>query len=71
MSFKLITILKDVYSKVADVTVDWEWYKCVEDRKGHDFRYAIDTFEFKNEFPQFKLTPYNQSIEETVKFYIS
>ena len=70
-NIQLITILKDVYSKVADVTVDWEWYKCVEDRKGHDFRYAIDTFEFKNEFPQFKLTPYNQSIEETVKFYIS
>jgi dTDP-glucose 4,6-dehydratase len=70
-NIQLITILKDVYSKVADVTVDWEWYKCVEDRKGHDFRYAIDTFEFKNEFPQFKLTPYNQSIEETVKSYIS
>ena len=70
-NIQLITILKDVYSKVADITVDWEWYKCVEDRKGHDFRYAIDTFEFKNEFPQFKLTPYNQSIEETVKSYIS
>ena len=70
-NIQLITILKDVYSKVADVTVDWEWYKCVEDRKGHDFRYAIDTFEFKNEFPQFKLTPYNQSIEETIKSYIS
>jgi len=70
-NIQLITTLKDIYSKVTGITVDWEWYTYVEDRKGHDFRYAIDTFEFKNEFSQFKLTPYNQSIEETVKSYIS
>ena len=70
-NIQLITTLKDIYSKVTGITVDWEWYTYVEDRKGHDLRYAIDTFEFKNEFPQFKLTPYNQSIEETVKSYIS
>jgi len=69
-NIQLITILKDVYSKVAGVTVDWEWYKCVEDRKGHDFRYAIDTFEFKNEFPQFKLSEFNESLKKTVLSYL-
>ena len=40
----------------------------VEDRKGHDFRYAIDSLYYKR---QFKLKDHEDALKETVKHYQS
>jgi hypothetical protein len=42
----------------------------VEDRKGHDFRYAIDTKDFEMEFKNFKLTDFNENLKATVQSYL-
>jgi dTDP-glucose 4,6-dehydratase len=66
----LIQMLKDVYEELTQTKVDWEWYKHVEDRKGHDYRYAINNWELKQEFPDFKLSDFKQSLKETVQSYL-
>jgi dTDP-glucose 4,6-dehydratase len=69
-NFDLIHILKSKYSELTGINVDWNWFRYVEDRKGHDVRYGIDTTEFKTKFKNFKLTDFDLAIEETIKFYI-
>ena len=59
------------YETVTNNKSDWEWFEYVTDRKGHDFRYAIDTKDFQMEFPNFKLSDFNENLIETVRFYIS
>lgn len=66
----LIQMIKDVYEELTQTKVDWEWYKHVEDRKGHDYRYAINNWELKQEFPDFKLSNFRQSLKETVQSYL-
>jgi len=66
----LIQMIKDVYEELTQTKVDWEWYKHVEDRKGHDYRYAINNWELKQEFPDFKLKDFEQSLKETVQCYL-
>ena len=66
----LIQMIKDVYEELTQTKVDWEWYKHVEDRKGHDYRYAINNWELKQEFPDFKLSNFKQSLKETVQSYL-
>lgn len=70
-NYDLIHILKDVYKSITNIDPEsWEWYKHVEDRKGHDLRYAIDTLDFRLEFKNFKLLPFEKSIRDTVKSYL-
>ena len=66
----LIQMIKDVYEELTQIKFDWEWYKHVEDRKGHDYRYAINNWELKQEFPDFKLSNFRQSLKETVQSYL-
>jgi len=66
----LIQMIKDVYEELTQTKVEWEWYKHVEDRKGHDYRYAINNWELKQEFPDFKLSDFKQSLKETVQNYL-
>ena len=66
----LIQMIKDVYEELTQTKVDWEWYKHVEDRKGHDYRYAINNWELNQEFPDFKLSNFRQSLKETVQSYL-
>jgi dTDP-glucose 4,6-dehydratase len=66
----LIQMIKDVYEELTQTKVEWEWYKHVEDRKGHDYRYAINNWELKQEFPNFKLRNFRQSLKETVQSYL-
>ena len=42
----------------------------VDDRPGHDFRYAIDTKDFMMEFPNFKLSDFNEGLRKTVQSYL-
>ncbi len=70
----LITMLKVSYEHLIgcedDCSDDGEWFKRVSDRKGHDLRYAIDTTEFREEFPDFKLSPFPTSIYDTIRSYL-
>ena len=43
----------------------------VEDRKGHDRRYAIDCGKIKNELGFSAETPFNEALEKTVRHYLS
>ena len=66
----LIQMIKDVYEELTQTKVEWEWYKHVEDRKGHDYRYAINNWELNQEFTDFKLSNFRQSLKDTVQSYL-
>jgi len=70
-NIQLIHSIFAAYENITNQKVDWEWFEYVTDRKGHDFRYAIDTKDFQMEFPNFKLSDFNENLIETVRFYIS
>lgn len=70
-NFELIHCLRDTYRSITGIDPEqWEWFKYVEDRKGHDLRYAIDTFDYKLEFSKLELTDFNQALSETIKSYL-
>lgn len=41
----------------------------VGDRKGHDFRYALDCSKFENDFGKFKRTDFKEGLGLTIKWY--
>ena len=43
----------------------------VKDRPGHDFRYAIDSSKFLNQFKRFKFSNFEDSLASTVEYYLS
>ena len=45
--------------------------KFVEDRKGHDFRYAIDATKIQSQLGWHPQETFNTGIEKTVKWYLS
>jgi len=69
-NIQLIHSIVAVYETVTNQTVDWEWFEYVTDRKGHDFRYAIDTKDFEMEFKNFKLTDFSENLKATVQSYL-
>jgi dTDP-glucose 4,6-dehydratase len=69
-NYELVHILGYEYTNLTFTNIDWPLFNFVEDRKGHDLRYAIDTVEFKKEFPDWKLSCFYDSIKNTVKSYI-
>jgi dTDP-glucose 4,6-dehydratase len=69
-NIQLIYLIVATYENITNQKVDWEWFEYVTDRKGHDFRYAIDTKDFEMEFKNFKLTDFNESLKATVQSYL-
>ena len=69
-NIQLIHSIVAVYETITNQKVDWEWFEYVTDRPGHDFRYAIDNKDFLMEFPNFKLSEFNESLRKTVKSYL-
>jgi len=69
-NIQLIYSIVAVYETITNQKVDWEWFEYVSDRPGHDFRYAIDNKDFLMEFPNFKLSEFNESLRKTVKSYL-
>ena len=69
-NFDLIHILAEEYKNITNKDLPTEWFKSVEDRKGHDLRYAIDTLDFKLDFPNWKTSDFKQSIKETIQYYL-
>jgi len=71
-NYDLIHIIKDLYKNITDIDPEgWQWFENVEDRKGHDLRYAIDILDFKLAFRDFKLSPFNESMKTTVSSYLN
>ena len=69
-NFDLIHILAEEYKNIANKNLPIEWFKFVEDRKGHDLRYAIDNSDFKLDFPNWKPSDFKQSIKKTIQYYL-
>jgi len=46
-----------------------DYISFVEDRKGHDFRYAIDNTKINKELNWYPKTSFNQGLKQTVEFY--
>lgn len=46
-----------------------DYISFVEDRKGHDFRYAIDNSKISNELNWYPKTSFNEGLKQTVEFY--
>ena len=69
-NYELIHLIKEVYEELTQSKVDWEWFKYVEDRKGHDLRYAINNWELKQQFPDFVLSDFNTSLKTTIQSYL-
>jgi len=58
-NLEIIVDISEILGKVADI-------EYVEDRKGHDFRYAIDSLNYRR---QFELRDHSDALRETVEFY--
>jgi dTDP-glucose 4,6-dehydratase len=46
-----------------------DYISFVEDRKGHDFRYAIDNTKISRELNWYPKTSFNEGLKQTVEFY--
>lgn len=69
-NIQLIYLIVATYENITNQKIDWEWFEYVTDRKGHDFRYAIDSKDFKMEFPDWKLTDFNNNLYTTIESYL-
>ena len=65
----LIEYIVKKYQSISGKSIRNDYFEYVTDRKGHDLRYSIDFTEFKKEFPDFELTPFDIAIENTIKSY--
>lgn len=61
----------EILNKNYDNTITEELIKYVEDRKGHDFRYAIDASKIKIELNWEPKTKFTEGLEKTIKWYLS
>ena len=72
---KNIDIIKEIV-KITDIMLgreqneDLELITYVEDRKGHDLRYAIDSRKLQEELGWKAETPFNDGLEKTIKWYL-
>jgi len=69
-NIKLIHLLVDTYQNITNKKVDWKWFEYVTDRKGHDFRYAINNKDFELEFPTWKLSNFTECLTTTIQSYL-
>lgn len=69
-NFDLIHILAEEYKNITGSNLNDNWFEYVEDRKGHDLRYAIDISDFLLDFPDWKISNFKKSIRDTIISYI-
>ncbi|MEG2289447.1 MAG: dTDP-glucose 4,6-dehydratase [Clostridium sp.] len=70
---KNIEIVKEVIDYLNenyDKTITKDLITYVEDRKGHDRRYAIDPKKIKDELGWYPETPFNEGIIKTIRWYL-
>ncbi len=68
-----ITIVKTILAylnKNVDASIDESLIRFVEDRKGHDRRYAIDPAKIGKELGWAPETPFERGLERTIEWYL-
>jgi len=60
---------------IKSIILDWEQnsqelIKFVEDRKGHDFRYSIDSSKIQEEIEWSPKVSFDEGLDKTIDFYI-
>lgn len=69
-NLEILSLIKTRYEQLTNTIVNDHWYELVSDRPGHDFRYSIDTKDFKLQFPNFKHTCFESALDETIRSYL-
>lgn len=71
-NIRLTHMICDKLDEILDYgTVSRELIKFVEDRKGHDFRYAIDTTKMRATLNWGPKTDFSQGLDETINYYLN
>jgi dTDP-glucose 4,6-dehydratase len=69
-NLELISHIKQCYEEVTGTTIDYDYITYVEDRKGHDFRYAIETFDYEQKFGKIVYNNFTESLKKTIVTYL-
>jgi len=69
-NYDLINTIAHEYTKLTSINIDWQLFNFVEDRKGHDIRYSIDTKDYEKKFSKIEQTNFNDGLRETIKSYL-
>jgi dTDP-glucose 4,6-dehydratase len=70
-NFELLSHIANLFCEISSTKLDWQWYNYVTDRKGHDLRYSISNDHLIKYYPDFRLTEFNTSMTDTIKYYIN
>jgi len=66
----IINTIVSVYEEMTNTKIRPDFIKFVEDRKGHDFRYAIDFSKLTKETQWQPTTDFKTGLKITIKYYI-
>ena len=69
-NIEIVKKIVDYLNKNVDKNIDYTLIKYVEDRKGHDRRYAIDASKIKNELGWKTKVKFEDGIVKTIKWYL-
>lgn len=69
-NIEIIKIIIDIIKELTGKNYDYDLINYVNDRKGHDRRYAIDPTKIKNELGWYPETKFEDGIFETIKWYL-
>lgn len=71
-NINIVTLICDIYDEIVgnELGSSRELIKYVEDRKGHDYRYAIDSSKLEYDLGWKPSKDFNGNIAETVMFYL-
>jgi dTDP-glucose 4,6-dehydratase len=69
-NLELISHIKQCNEEVTGTTIDYDYIMYVEDRKGHDFRYAIETFDYEQKFGKIVYYNFTESLKKTIVSYL-
>lgn len=69
-NLELIEHIKNVYEEVTNTKLDYDYISYVQDRKGHDLRYAIDTFDYEQKFGKVQYYNFTESLRTTILSYL-
>jgi dTDP-glucose 4,6-dehydratase len=69
-NLELISHIKQCYEEVTGTTIDYDYITYVEDRKGHDFRYAIETFDYEQKFGKIVYYNFTEALKKTIVTYL-
>lgn len=69
-NLELIEHIKVAYEEATNTKVDYDYIQYVEDRKGHDLRYAIDMFDYEQKFGKVNYYNFTEALRTTILSYL-